>query len=139
MVLECMRNPIGCVCFNLICLPQIPISSTIMEAAIRHRVVTRLRVVTRHRVAMAVAIRKDHHKVVTHRTAKAAVSHTHKDPTARIPMARVSLPAAMLPNRDSFNHLPLLAMVPTMMPRVNPRTSHLTTRASVGVSYARST
>lgn len=133
MVLECMRNPIGCVCFNLICLPQIPISSTIMEAAIR------LRVVTRHRVAMAVAIRKDHHKVVTHRTAKAAVSHTHKDPTDRIPMGRVSLPAAMLPNQDSFNHLPLLAMVPTMMPRVNPRTSHLTTRASVGVSYERST
>lgn len=114
-----------------ICFPQIPISSTIMEVAIR------LRVVTRHRVAMAVAIHKDHLKGVTHRTDKAAVSRIHKDPMDRIPMA--SRPAAMRPSRDSFNHLPLLAMVPTMTLRVNPRTSHLTTKASVAVSYARST
>lgn len=109
-----------------------------MEVATHLKVVAiRHREATRHKVAMEEAIRKDPHKVVIHRTAKVAASPTHKDHMDKIPM--VSRPVAMHRSRDSFNHLHPLAMVPTMMPRVSPRTSLLTTRAFDEVSYARST
>lgn len=93
-----------------------------------------------HKVVTAVAIhRKDRHKADIRHTVRAALNRIRKDPTARDLTVRAHRLADMHHSRVSYNHHLQLDTVPTMIPRVSPKTSHLMTRASVVALYARFT